>query len=70
MGMASVPSPSKWEGDTLTFESSNPGGMGRYIYRFEGRDKHHFRIENSFDGGTTWLLFMNATYSRATPVRS
>jgi hypothetical protein len=64
MGFASVPSRGKWEGDTLTFESDSPGGKGRYIYRFEGKDTHHFRIENSFDGGKNWALFMDATYTR------
>jgi hypothetical protein len=55
MGMASVPARGTWTGDTLTFESSMPGGKGRYSYRFEGKDKHFFRIENSFDGGATWV---------------
>lgn len=64
MGMPSVPSRGRWVGDALTFESSHPSGKGRYIYRWEGSDKHHFRIENSFDGGATWLPFMEATYTR------
>ncbi|HEY2513113.1 MAG TPA: DUF1579 family protein [Polyangiaceae bacterium] len=64
MGMPSVPSRGKWQGDTLTFEASHPGGKGRYVYRFEGKDKHHFRIENSFDAGKTWNVFMEATYTR------
>jgi len=33
MGMASVPARGTWTGDTLTFESSMPGGKGRYSYR-------------------------------------
>ena len=64
MGMPSIPARGKWAGDTLTFESSHPGGKGRYVYRFEGRDTHHFTIENSFDGGATWSTFMEATYER------
>jgi hypothetical protein len=64
MGFPSVPSRGKWVGDTLTFESSHPNGKGRYIYRWEGTDTHHFRIENSFDGGATWTTFMEATYRR------
>lgn len=64
MGFPSVPSPGTWDGDTLTFSSSHPGGQGRYVYRWEGKDKHHFRIENSFDGGATWSTFMEATYTR------
>ncbi len=64
MGMPSVPSRGRWEGDTLTFESEHPGGKGRYVYRFEGQTKHHFHIENSFDGGKTWVRFMEAVYTR------
>lgn len=67
MGMPASVSRGRWVGDTLTFESSHPGGGGgRYIYRFEGNDKHHFRIENTFDGGQTWNPFMEATYVRKT----
>ena len=64
MGFPSVPSRGKFAGDTLVFTSSFPHGMGRYTYRFEGTDVHHFSIENSFDGGTTWSKFMDAKYSR------
>ncbi|HMJ15324.1 MAG TPA: DUF1579 family protein [Polyangiaceae bacterium] len=64
MGFPSVPSRGKWEGETLVFESSFPHGKGRYTYRWEGRDKHHFSIENSFDGGASWSKFMDATYTR------
>jgi hypothetical protein len=41
--------------------SSHPGGAGRHTHRWEGRDTHHFSIESSFDGGTTWTPFMTAT---------
>ena len=64
MGMPSVPARGRWVGDALTFESRQPGGQGRYTYRFEGQNKHYFLIENSFDGGATWTLFMDATYTR------
>lgn len=65
MGMPSSVSRGRWIGDTLTFESAHPGGGGgRYVYRWEGNDKHHFKIENTFDGGQTWNPFMEATYLR------
>ena len=65
MGMPSSVSRGRWLGDTLTFESAHPGGGGgRYVYRWEGNDKHHFKIENTFDGGQTWNPFMEATYLR------
>ena len=63
MGFPSVPARGKWDGDTLTFTSTSPHGQGRYVYRFQGTDKHHFRIENCFDG-KTWTVFMDATYVR------
>lgn len=53
-----------WQGDTLTFESTQPQGRGRYTFRFEGDDSYHFKIENSFDGGATWVMLMEGTYRR------
>lgn len=64
MGFAAVPSRGKWEGDTLTFSSSHGGSLGRYVYRWEGRDVHHFSIAHSMDGGATWMTFMEAKYVR------
>jgi hypothetical protein len=64
MGMPSVPSRGTWEGDTLTFESTQGGGKTRFVYRWEGRDKHHFHIEGTFDGGATWNKFMEGVYVR------
>ncbi len=58
------PSRGKWEGDTLTLESRSPRGIGRYTYRFEGDAQYHFQIENSFDGGKTFALFMEGTYRK------
>jgi len=66
MGMPAAVARGKWHGDTLTFESATSHGQGRYVYRFEGRDKHHFSIENSMDGGSSWIKFMDATYVRQT----
>jgi hypothetical protein len=59
-----APSRGRWEGDTLTFHSTSPQGQGRYVFRFEGQSKYHFRIENSFDGGKTFVTFMEGTYSK------
>lgn len=58
------PSRGQWEGDTLTFRSISPQGQGRYVYRFEGKQTYHFRIENSFDGGKTFATFMEGTYRK------
>lgn len=64
MGFPSTPSRGTWEGDTLTFTSrQGEHARGRYVYRFEGNDTHHFKIENCFDGAT-WVTFMEATYHR------
>ena len=60
----SQPSRGRWLGDTLVFESSSPQAQGRYTYRFEGDATYHFKLENSFDGGKTWLTFMDGTYRK------
>jgi hypothetical protein len=62
--MPAGPSRGRWEGDTLTFESASPQGRGRYIHRFEGTDKYTFKLENSFDGGATFVTLMEGTYHR------
>jgi hypothetical protein len=60
-----APSRGRWEGDTLTFESSSPpNGRGRYTYRFEGPSTYHFKLESSFDGGSTYLTLMEGTYRK------
>ena len=59
-----APSRGQWEGDTLTFHSKGPQGQGRYVYRFEGERTYHFRIENSFDAGKTFVTFMEGTYRK------
>lgn len=60
-----APSRGKWDGDTLILRSVHPQGEGRYTYRFEGKDRYFFRIENSFDGGKTFQKMMEGTYRRA-----
>jgi hypothetical protein len=63
-----APARGRWQqdggGDTLVLLKRTPRGSGRYTFRFEGADTHHFRIENSFDGEKTWTLFMEGTYHR------
>jgi uncharacterized protein DUF1579 len=57
------PSRGKWEGDTLTFLSESPGQRSRYTYRFESADQYSFKIEGA-RGGSDWMPFMEASYSR------
>ena len=59
------PSRGTWDGDTLTFVSSSERGTGRYTYRFEGRDRYDFRIENRFPGQPDFSDFMRGSYRRA-----
>ena len=66
----SSPAHGTWDGDTLVLRSTSPGAEGRYTYRFEGNDRYAFQIENSRDGGKTWVKFMEGVYrrtGRATP---
>lgn len=59
-----APSTGTWDGDTLILRNRSPQGEGRYTYRFEGKDRYLFRIENTFDGGKTWKKLMEGTYRR------
>ncbi|MFN7973494.1 MAG: DUF1579 family protein [Acidobacteriota bacterium] len=58
-----APAKGTWEGNVLTFQSESPMGKARYIYTFEDKDRHTFRIENSQDG-KTWMPFMEGRYKR------
>ena len=60
-----TPARGRWDGDTLVLRSKQEQGEGRYTYRFEGNDRYFFRLENSFDGGKSWVKFMEGTYERA-----
>ena len=54
-----------WDGDTLALRVTTPKAEGRYTYHFQGDDRYDFRIENSFDGGKTFVKFMEGTYRRS-----
>jgi len=60
-----TPSRGQWDGDTLLFE--NQWGelqRGRYTYQFSGDDAFMFRLENTQDGGKTWLILMEGNYRK------
>lgn len=59
------PARGKWNGDTLVLQSKQGQGEGRYTYRFEGKDRYFFHLENSFDGGKSYVKFMEGNYRRA-----
>ena len=61
----SGPTRGTWDGDTLVLRNKSPQGEGRYTYRFEGKDRYVFRMENSSDGGKTWKKLMEGKYRRA-----
>ena len=48
----------------LVLRNSSPQGEGRYTFRFEGKDRYYFSIENSRDGGRNWQKFMEGNYKR------
>jgi hypothetical protein len=58
------PAKGKWDGNTLVMTSSSPQGLGRYTFRFEGKDTLEFRLENSSDGGKSFQVFMNGKYRK------
>ena len=53
-----------WEGNTLTFVSTGPQGMSRYVYHFVDERTYTMRIEQSRDGGKTFSPFMDGTYRK------
>jgi len=59
------PARGTWDGDVLVLRSTSPRAQGRYTYRFHGDDRYEFRLENSFDGGKSWVKFMEGTYRRS-----
>jgi hypothetical protein len=59
------PAYGQWQGDTLALAKSTPRGQARYTFRFDSERSYRFTIENSFDGGATWLTFMEAVYHRS-----
>ena len=58
------PARGSWDGEELVLRSVSPRAQGRYTYRFHGNDRYEFRLENSFDGGRSWVKFMEGTYLR------
>jgi hypothetical protein len=64
---AKTPEPARgtWDGETLALRVTTPRAEGRHTYRFQGEDRYDFRTKNSFDGGKTFLKFMEGTYRRS-----
>jgi hypothetical protein len=60
----SQPSRGRCRGDTLVFESSSPQARVATRTASSGDSTYHFKLENSFDGGKTWLTFMDGTYRK------
>jgi len=65
MGMPSLPSLGRWDGDTLTLLGKKPDGSvhGRYTWTFsDGGKRLRFKLENTQDAGKTWATFMEGNY--------
>lgn len=64
-GCGSTPAFGTWEGDRLVLEHTPMPGMSvRYTYAFEGDDRLRFKLENSPDGGRTWVPFIESVAVR------
>jgi len=63
---ANPPEPARgtWDADTLVLRVTTAGAQGLYTYRFQGDDRYAFSIESSFDGGKTFVKFMEGVYRR------
>jgi hypothetical protein len=64
-GRSPPPPTAHRDGETLALRVTTPKAEGRYTYRFHGDDRYEFKIENSFDGGKTFVKFMKGTYRRS-----
>jgi hypothetical protein len=65
-GMGSIPkiwAKGRWEGNVLTFQHQHERGHSRYIYTTQGKDRYHFKIDNSQDG-REWATFMEGQYTK------
>jgi hypothetical protein len=65
MGVPSLPSLGRWDGDTLTLLGKKPDGSvhGRYTWTFsDGAKRLRFELENTQDGGKSWATFMEGNY--------
>jgi uncharacterized protein DUF1579 len=60
------PAPGQWTGEGLIFTRASPRGQTRHLYTFADNDGYRLRLESSFDGGASWILVMDGTYSRTT----
>jgi hypothetical protein len=61
----SQPAQGEWNGETLSFVRISPRGQTRHLYTFSRADEFGLRLESSFDGGSSWNLVMNGSYSRS-----
>jgi Protein of unknown function (DUF1579) len=54
----------RWDGEALTLVGRDEKGKlhGRYTFAFEGAERIRFKLENTQDGGQTWLTFMEGSY--------
>ena len=59
-----APASGQWKGSTLTLVRQSLRGAARYVYRFDGRDCYHLRIEFSPDV-EGWSEVLSAVYIRA-----
>jgi hypothetical protein len=59
------PGTGQWQGDTLVLTRVSSRGVARHSYRVEGPDAYTLKIENSFDGGTSWQPVVEGRYLRA-----
>ena len=64
-GCGVTPALGTFEGERLVFEHAPfPGMSVRYVYDFEGDASYRFRLENSADGGKTWVPFIEGLATR------
>lgn len=55
----------QWQDEqTLVFLRHSARGQARHTYRLTGPDRYENRLENSWDGGQTWVELLRGEYRR------
>lgn len=58
------PAGGSWEGDTLTVLRRSPRAIARHTFAIRNAHEYELAIENSWDGGASWMPVMTGLYRR------
>ncbi|MGO4571919.1 DUF1579 family protein [Microvirga sp. 2TAF3] len=58
------PAGGSWEGGTLTVLRKSPRAIARHAFAIRSAQEYELAIENSWDGGATWMPVLTGLYRR------